>query len=119
MGWSDTILTAYAHNSLPIIDMANSAKAIEQMGFHLEKEYASPDQRGRVTLGSVLSHGGYRVLRNDLGQVLLDPVVQIPASEVWLWQNPELRASMERAMAQAVAGKFKDLGSFADYSADE
>ena len=105
-------------NPFPVGTVAHNSNVIGQMGFHLEKAYTSPDQRGRVTLGSLLSHGGYRVLKNDRGQPLLDPVVQIPASEAWLWQSPELRASMERAMAQAGAGEFKDLGSFADYADD-
>ena len=99
--------------------MPNPAKALDQMGFHLEKAFTSADQRGRITLGSLLSHEGYRVLSNDRGQVLLDPVVQIPASEAWLWQSPELRASMERALAQAAAGECHDLGSFSNFVDDE
>lgn len=99
--------------------MTDNKKAVERMGFQLQKEYVSPDRRGRVTLGSALSHGHYRVLVNDRGQVLLDPVVPIPAGEAWLWQSPALRASMERAMTQAAAGEFQDLGSFADFADDE
>lgn len=52
---------------------------------------------------------------NERGQILLDPVVSIPASEDWLWENPALRASMERALEQAEAGEFEDLGSFAKF----
>ncbi len=99
--------------------MGNSEGPAARMGFQVQKEYVSPDRRGRVTLGSALSHGHYRVLVNDRGQVLLDPVVPIPASEVWLWQSPELRASMERAMTQASAGDLEDLGSFAAFADDE
>lgn len=89
------------------------------MGFHTEKPFVSADNRGRITLGSLLSHEGYRVLTNARGQVLLDPVVQIPASEAWLWQSPELRASMERALTQAGEGEFHDLGSFAEFADGE
>ena len=99
--------------------MSSQPHALDQMGFHVEKAYASADQRGRITLGSLLSHEGYRVLRNERGQVLLDPVVQVPASEAWLWQSPELRASMERALAQSTQGEFHDLGSFAQFADDE
>ena len=74
-----------------------------------------PDARGRLTLGSAAKDADYRVLVNDRGQILLDPVVPIPASEAWLWQNPALRASMERALSQAEAGEFEDLGSFAQF----
>jgi len=40
----------------------------------------------------------------------------IPASEAWLWENSALRASTERAMKQADAGEFEDLGSFAHFA---
>lgn len=33
--------------------------------------------------------------------------------------DPTFRASMERAMKQATAGEFEDLGSFAPYASDE
>jgi hypothetical protein len=74
-----------------------------------------PDGRGRLTLGSAVRDSDYRVLVNERGQILLDPVVSIPASEGWLWDNPALRASMERALEQAEAGEFEDLGSFAKF----
>ena len=85
------------------------------LGFQARKGYVHPDSRGRLTLGSVAKDADYRVLVNEKGQILLDPVVPIPASEVWLWENPSLRASMERALVQAEAGDFEDLGSFARF----
>jgi hypothetical protein len=84
-------------------------------GFKARKGYVHPDSRGRLTLGSVAQDADYRVLVNERGQILLDPVVAIPASEAWLWENPALRASMERALNQAAAGEFEDLGSFAQF----
>lgn len=88
---------------------------ISSLGFEPRKGYVHPDARGRLTLGSAARNADYRVLVNDRGQILLDPVVPIPASEAWLWQNPALRASMERALSQAEAGEFEDLGSFAQF----
>lgn len=84
-------------------------------GFQPRKGFVRPDARGRLTLGSVAQDSDYRVLVNERGQILLDPVVAIPASEAWLWQSPALRASMERALNQAAAGEFEDLGSFARF----
>jgi hypothetical protein len=81
-------------------------------GFRPRKGYVHPDSRGRLTLGSVAQDADYRVLVNES---LLDPVVAIPASEAWLWESPALRASMERALNQAAAGEFEDLGSFAQF----
>lgn len=98
--------------------MASERDALQELGFRPRKGYVHPDARGRLTLGSAAKDTEYRVLVNDRGQILLDPVVPIPASEAWLWENPALRASMERALKQAEAGEFEDLGSFARF-ADE
>jgi hypothetical protein len=43
------------------------------------------------TLGSVAKDSDYRVLVNERGQILLDPVVAIAASEARLWESPALR----------------------------
>lgn len=95
--------------------MAVQPDTIHRLGFQPRKGYVHPDSRGRLTLGSVARDADYRVLVNEKGQILLDPVVPIPASEAWLWENPALRASMERALSQAEAGDFEDLGSFAPF----
>lgn len=84
-------------------------------GFQPRKGYVRPDGRGRLTLGSVAQDTDYRVLVNERGQILLDPIVAIPASQAWLWESPALRDSMERALKQAGVGEFVDLGSFAQY----
>lgn len=98
--------------------MAVRRDTISKLGFRARKGYVHPDSRGRLTLGSAAKAADYRVLVNDKGQILLDPVVAIPANEAWLWENPALRASMERALSQAETGEFEDLGSFAQF-ADE
>jgi hypothetical protein len=99
--------------------MSKAADTISAMGFHPRKGFVRPDGRGRLTLGSAARDADYRVLVNEKGQILLDPVVAIPASEAWLWQNPALRASMERALGEAVAGEFEDLGSFTQFVDDD
>lgn len=98
--------------------MAVQENALSKLGFQARKGYVHPDARGRLTLGSAAQDADYRVFVNDRGQILLDPVVAIPASEAWLWESPSLRASMERALKQAEEGEFEDLGSFAQF-ADE
>lgn len=95
--------------------MAVQPDALHRLGFQPRKGYVHPDARGRLTLGSAAQDADYRVLVNEKGQILLDPIVPIPASEAWLWENPALRASMERALSQAEADEFEDLGSFAQF----
>jgi len=95
--------------------MASQSGTPNDRGFQPRKGYVHPDSRGRLALGSVARDADYRVLVNERGQILLDPVVAIPASEAWLWENPALRASMERALNEAAGGEFEDLGSFARF----
>jgi len=51
---------------------------------------ARVDAKHRVGLGKIL--GGqvtsFRVWRNAHGQIILDPMVSVPAHEAWLFQNP-------------------------------
>lgn len=85
--------------------------------FRVRKIGVRPDARGRVTLGDTVQDSDYRVLVNESGQILLDPIVtvSVPASEAWIWENPAVRASMGRALQQAAKGEFHDLGSFAKH----
>ena len=93
--------------------------AFTSSGFKARKGYVHPDARGRVTLGSAAERTDYRVLVNERGQILLDPVLSIPRSEAWLWESPSLRASMERALNQAEANDYEELGSFAPFVDEE
>lgn len=73
------------------------------------------DTKHRVNLGAAVMIGvgaRYRVMKNELGQILLDPVKSVPAYEAWLWDNQERVASVQRGIAEAEAGKLvtRDLG---------
>jgi hypothetical protein len=78
-----------------------------------------PDNKNRVSLGSaVVTEPGvrYRVMKNDFGQILLDPVKSVPAYEAWVWEDPERIASIMRGVAQAETGKVGsiDLSAYDD-----
>lgn len=71
-----------------------------------------PDNKKRVALGKALDSGTgvkYRVMKNALGQILLDPVKMVPAYEAWVWENPERIASIKRGIAQAEADKLSEI----------
>ncbi len=74
-----------------------------------------PDARNRIVLRKVKIPAGvsYRVYANCLGQIVLDPQVSIPASEAWLFENPEALASVRRGLADAKHGRVSrvDLGA--------
>jgi hypothetical protein len=81
-----------------------------------------PDNKHRVSLGaSINTPPGirYKVLQNELGQILLDPVKSVPAYEAWVWENPERIASIMKGVAQAEAGKLVSVDMSAYDDADE
>jgi hypothetical protein len=75
-----------------------------------------PDAKGRITLGK-LAEGvsSYRARRKADGTIVLEPFVEIPADEQWLWDNKEALASVRRGLADSKAGRTVSLGSFKKY----
>jgi len=82
-----------------------------------------PDAKKRVTLGKALAgldeEVRFDVYRNETGQIVLDPQVSVPASEVWLYRNPEAIAAVRRGLQEVAEGKTVSLGSFASYADEE
>ena len=70
----------------------------------------------RLTLGSVAKKKNYRVMINELGQVLSDPIINIPEKEIWLWKNQSALESLKRGVNEVTAEETQDLGSFAEYA---
>jgi hypothetical protein len=46
----------------------------------------------------------YQVYHNKLGQIILDPQVQIPTSELWLY-SPAVLKELDKALANVAKGK--------------
>jgi hypothetical protein len=74
------------------------------------------DSKRRLTLGKVAEPTQgvrYRILHNDLGQILLNPVKSVPLCEAWIYENPVRLASIKRGIEQAKVRKVKriNLGS--------
>ena len=47
------------------------------------------------------------------------PALYIPRRELIVWENQLLRESLARGLAEAAVGETADLGSFAEFAADE
>ena len=75
-----------------------------------------PDSKGRITLGK-LAEGvsSYRALRQADGKIVLEPFVEIPADERWLYENAAALKSVRRGLADAKAGRVVSKGSFAKH----
>lgn len=89
---------------------------VANSNFQEIKHSSRADDRGRLTLGAVAKKKNYRVMINQLGQILLDPIVNIPEKEIWLWKNKSALNSLKSGLEEAEAGEIEDLGSFAEYA---
>ena len=78
------------------------------------------DAKRRVLLPKVLAREDvtYHVFVNRSGQIVLDPQVTIPASELWLFEDKAALASVDAGMAESAKGHVVKRGSFARYAKD-
>ena len=82
---------------------------------------ARVDAKRRVTLGRVVdSHvSGFRIYRNAHGQIILDPLVAIPAHEAWLFQDKRAAGLVQRGLDDARHGRLsKAKEDFSKYVKD-
>jgi hypothetical protein len=94
-----------------------SSPVIRDADFRLISEFAQPDAKKRLSLGEALSGAtAYNIYRNALGQLVLDPVKAIPASEMWLYENPQALASVKQGLRESAEGKRVYRGSFARHA---
>jgi hypothetical protein len=96
--------------------MSTSA-VIKKSDFQLISEFAQPDAKKRLSLGEAGSGAtAYNIYRNSLGQLILDPVKAVPASEMWLYEDSEALASVKRGLRESAEGKSVYRGSFAKHA---
>ena len=78
--------------------------------------HVRPDSKGRITLGK-LAEGvsSFRVSEQPGGAFLLEPMVEIPAREKWLFENAAALTSVKRGLTESTKGKVRSRGSFAKY----
>ena len=65
------------------------------------------DAKHRVALGKILSGQvtSFRIYRNAHGQIVLDPMVSIPAHEAWLFKNKRAARLVQRGLKGAKQGR--------------
>jgi len=81
-----------------------------------------PDARRRLALGRALQDlddATFNVYRDEHGSIVLEPLISIPASEVWLYRNKTALDSVRRGLKEAAQGKAKRVGTFAPDADDE
>jgi len=78
-----------------------------------------PDSKGRVTLGELTDGvSSYDVHKNADGSLLLEPKVEIPAREAWLFKNPSALASVRQGLKESAQGKATKGPSYAKHATD-
>jgi hypothetical protein len=94
-----------------------ASSVIKDPDFQLVSEFAQPDAKKRLSLGEALGGAtAYNIYRNPLGQLILDPVKAVPASEMWLYENPRALASVKQGLRESAEGKSVYRGSFAKHA---
>jgi len=83
------------------------AMIIKDTDFQRVAESVKPDAKKRVVLPKtqVMEGVTYHIYSNSIGQIVLDPQVTIPVSEVWLLNNPNALASVRRGLSDAAQGR--------------
>jgi len=98
------ILTKY---SKEVVNMQNNIKINDDFQ---EIGTKTIDERNRLTLGEIFKdYKRVRLYKNDRGEVLLQPIVEIPASELWLFQNKEALESVQKGLKDASEGKIAKI----------
>lgn len=79
-----------------------------------------PDAKGRITLGK-LAQGvsSFRARQLENGSIILEPYMEIPAREKWLFDNSDALKAVKIGLEQAATGQTKSLGSFATYATED
>jgi hypothetical protein len=75
-----------------------------------EVDTRTVDDRNRLTLGELLKGSKrVRLYRNDRGEVLLQPVIEIPASDLWLFQDKEAFEHVKKGLQDASEGRISRI----------
>ena len=80
-----------------------------------QKNKIQIDDKYRVCLGNFLSEeerkqfSGFKISRQTDGKIILDPLIEVPASEHWIYKNPDALASLMRGIEDIKANRIEDL----------
>ena len=82
---------------IKVVDLQNNT--IKVNGEFQEIDTRTIDNRNRLTIGELVQgYNRVRLYKNEMGEILLKPVVEIPASELWLFQNKEAFENVQKGL---------------------
>ncbi len=89
---------------------------------HLENEQRlTLDARKRISLAKLLPDYEVCSIRayTEGDKIILEPMAEIPAHELWLYKNPPVLKEIQEGLQQSKEGKVRKRGSFAKYAKDD
>ena len=78
-----------------------------------------PDAKGRIFLGKLAEGVSSYTVIKDHGRIILEPNVEIPAKEKWLWDNKTALKQVQKGIEDSGAGKTKSRGDFLQFVDDD
>lgn len=79
-----------------------------------------PDSKGRITLGHLAKGiSGFKVTIENDHKLILEPYVEIPANERWLFDNKKALTTLKKGLDDAASGRLTHKGSFAKFKDDD
>ncbi len=87
------------------------SKIIKNDKFRRVAINVKPDSKKRIALAKACQTDEvtYHVYCNEIGQIILDPQISVPASEAWLYQDPEARETVATGLKEASQGKISRI----------
>jgi hypothetical protein len=87
------------------------SKIIKNDKFRRIATNVKPDAKKRIAISKAFQANEvtYHVYCNEIGQIILDPQISIPASEIWLYDAPEAREAVATGLKEASQGKISKI----------
>lgn len=87
------------------------SKIIKNDKFRRVATNIKPDSKKRITISKACQGNevSYHVYCNEIGQIILDPQVSVPASEIWLYNDPEAREAVAVGLKEAAQGRVSKI----------
>jgi hypothetical protein len=95
-----------------MVDYSDKNEVLTIVNWNYTGKETEPDSKHRINLGTAVKTPPgvrYKVMQNELGQILLDPVKSVPAYEAWIYENPDLIDSIRRGIAQTESGNLVSI----------
>ena len=78
-----------------------------------------PDSKGRIFLGALATGVSSYTVTKDHGHIILEPNVEIPAKEKWLWENKTALQQVKKGLQDSAKRRVKSKGNFTQFVDDE